>query len=513
MRKRFGRIKDEIFDGKLFENKKSIKSMANKKLNRNILFGDEVYIDMYAGIETYKKSNFLYGDFEDVRECFMEPNILQMNMSYIVKDYDGILYETYKDVFDNAGYNVKVINFIDYLDSDRFNVFSYFNYEQDVSMFVNLVTNAFAIDINSSEKLIKNAEKYLLEAILYYIMTELPHEEHNMKTVFRMLKLAKPYEGIESEYASDMDLLFNDLDDEEHMAYMKYQKFRTSAVRIEGMIIENVEKYLSLYNVNSIKNICNEDEICLEEMIDKYEILFVVTPTDAKEYERLADIFIYQILSYLDYLAEKKYHGKLPAPIHIMAPGMIHPIMDVVVDNCYKKNLIITLATDRLAKHTNIYSNIYNLIEKCSVFICYDFTNVEIKEYVKNLVIEKYNSDIHTEKRVDTDINIQLEDYMYIDDVDCIICIQYVKAICAEAFDAARLHNYEEITSKEMKEYLESVEQALAGQIYSNLLGALVKNTGTIKVGENVNIDIGAKNLITDKIYDNITMKVKKNMY
>ena len=70
MRKRFGRIKDEIFDGKLFENKKSIKSMANKKLNRNILFGDDVYIDMYAGIETYKKSNFLYGDYEDIRECF-----------------------------------------------------------------------------------------------------------------------------------------------------------------------------------------------------------------------------------------------------------------------------------------------------------------------------------------------------------------------------------------------------------------------------------------------------------
>ena len=57
MLKRFGRIKDEIFDGKLFENKKSIKSMANKKLNRNILFGDDVYIDMYAGLETYKKSH------------------------------------------------------------------------------------------------------------------------------------------------------------------------------------------------------------------------------------------------------------------------------------------------------------------------------------------------------------------------------------------------------------------------------------------------------------------------
>ena len=263
---------------------------------------------MYAGLETYKKSNFLYGDFDDIRECFMEPNILQMNMSYIVKDFDGILYETYKDTFDNAGYNVKVINFIDYLDSDKFNIFSYFNYEQDVSMFVNLITNSYAHDINNSERLIKNAEKYLLEAILYYIMIELPHEEHTMKTVFRMLKLAKPYEGIENEYESDMDLLFNDLEDEDHMALIKYKKFRTSAVRIEGLIIENIEKYLSLYNVNSIKSICNEDEVNLDEMIDKYEILFVVTPTDAKEYERLADIFVYQCLSYLEYIAEKKYN-------------------------------------------------------------------------------------------------------------------------------------------------------------------------------------------------------------
>ena len=30
----------------------------------------------------------------------------------IVKDYDGILYETYKDVFESNGFNVKCINFI-----------------------------------------------------------------------------------------------------------------------------------------------------------------------------------------------------------------------------------------------------------------------------------------------------------------------------------------------------------------------------------------------------------------
>ncbi|MBE5935171.1 MAG: hypothetical protein E7262_05205 [Lachnospiraceae bacterium] len=514
MKRRFGKIKDDIFNGKLFENKKSIRNMSNRKFSKNIIMGNDVYIDMYAGLETYKKSNFLYGNMTDIRECFLEPNILQMNMSYIVKDYDGVLYETYREIFENAGYNVKVVNFIDYLESDKFNVFSFFNYEQDVSMFVDLVTKSYTLDISNSERLVKSAEKYLLEAILYYIMIELPHEEHNMKTVFRMLKLAKPYDGVESEYASDLDLLFNDIDDnEEHMALYKYNKFKTSAARIERMVIENIEQYLALYNVNSIRTICNENEIQIEEMIDSYEILFVVTPLQAKEYERISDIFMYQSIMYLDYLAEKKYHGKLPAPIHIMAPGMISPLMDIAVENCYKRNMLLTLGTDRLAAYSNIYSNVYDLIEKCSVFICYDYNNLEIKEYVKSLVIEKYNSDIHTEEKVSVNANIEIEDYMEMEDADCVVCIQYVKAICAEVFEPSRLSSFEEVTSKEMKAYMESVEQALAGQIYSNLIGEISKNVGAIKIGDGVNIDIGAKKLITDRVYENITMKVKKNLF
>ena len=44
------------------------------------------------------------------------------------------------------------------------------------------------------------------------------------------------------------------------------------------------------------------------------------------------------------------------------------------------------------------------------------------------------------------------------------------------------------IIIQEMKEYMESVEQAVASQIYSNLICAINKNLDGIKIGENVNI-------------------------
>ena len=515
MRKKFGKRRNNtLIDGDLFENKKIVKNLANKKFLKNIILANDVYMDINAGIETYKKSNFLYGDMDDIRECFMEPNILQMNMSYIVKDYDGILYATYKDVFENVGYEVKVINFIDYLESDKFNVFEYFNYEQDVSMFVNMITDSYTSRLNHSEKLIKNAERYLLEAILYYIMVELPYKEHNMKTVFKLLELARPYDTADKEYASDLDLLFSDIDSEGeyHIALDKYKKFLASAVHIERVVIENVEKYLSLYNVNSIKSICNEDEIHIEDMVQEDEILFVVVPNESKEYEKIADIFMYQSMMYLDYIAEKEYKAKLPNPVHIMAPGMITPVMDMILKNCYKRNYIVTLGVDDLAKYEDCYNDIYELIEQCSVFICYDYNNVQIRDFVKRLVINKYNSDTKTEVKLDSSINIELEDYMSVDDADCIVFMQYIKAVCADIFEADRLEQYEEVTPKEMKEYMDSVEQALASQIYSNLICAINKNLDGIKIGENVNIDIGSKRLISDKVYENITMAVKKNM-
>lgn len=515
MKKKFGKRRNNmLIDGDLFENKKAVRNLSNKKFLKNIILANDVYIDINAGIETYKKSNFLYGDMDDIRECFIEPNILQMNMSYIVKDYDGILYATYKDVFENAGYEVKLVNFIDFLESDKFNVFEYFNYEQDVSMFVNLITDSYMNKLSHSEKLIKNAERNLLEAILYYIMIELPYKEHNMKTVFKMLELARPYNTDNTEYSSDLDLLFNDIDSDEsyHIALDKYKKFHTGAVHIEKTVVENVKKYLSLYDVNSIRSICNEDEIHIEEMVQEDEILFVVVPKESKEYEKIADIFMYQTMMYLDYIAEKEYKAKLPNPVHIMAPGMITPIVDIVLKNCFKRNYIVTFGVDSLAKYEDYYDDMYELIEQCSAFICYDYSNVQIRDFVKKLVINKYNSDIKTQEKLNPTINIELEDYMPVDDADCIVFLQYTKAICANIFEADRMSQYEDVSSKEMKEYMDSVEQAVASQIYSNLICAINKNLDGIKIGENVNIDIGSKKLIQDKVYENITMKVKKNM-
>ena len=248
---------------------------------KNIIFAEDVYMDIEASEDIYGKSNFVYGDMIDINKYFIEPNILQTNMSYIVKDYDGILYSKYRNMFEEYGYIVKNINFIETTDSFKYNPFDYFNYEDDVTKFVSLVLDANKLYMSDSEALIKNAESLFLESILYYVMLELPHDEHRMSTVSKLIQLAKPRNKIKEEYRSDLQLLFRIVEKEENkdenIALQKFNSFLQCAKHLEKIIIDNVEKYLAIYSMPSISQICEKDSLKVEEMVEDRQILFVIT--------------------------------------------------------------------------------------------------------------------------------------------------------------------------------------------------------------------------------------------
>ena len=73
---------------------------------------------------------------------FVKPNILQMHSSYVITDPKGLLVSECGKVLQENGYQIKVLNTVDFSKSMRYNPFDYIRSEKDILKFVTaLISN------------------------------------------------------------------------------------------------------------------------------------------------------------------------------------------------------------------------------------------------------------------------------------------------------------------------------------------------------------------------------------
>lgn len=136
---------------------------------------------------------FLCGSSNN-RTSFLESNIFQMNGSYIVSDYKGILYKDTQSVMRKNGYDVKFLDFKDFnKQSNHYNPFTYFNSDNDISIYVNHLFNGI---LQTSTDYINDAERAFARFLFMYVFHIGVEDDngvlqHNMAAVLKLL-----FEGI-----------------------------------------------------------------------------------------------------------------------------------------------------------------------------------------------------------------------------------------------------------------------------------------------------------------------------
>ena len=69
----------------------------------------------------------------------IKPNLMQMNASYIVTDPKGTVLEECGKMLQRGGYEIKILNTIDFKQSMRYNPFKYIRCENDILKLVNCI--------------------------------------------------------------------------------------------------------------------------------------------------------------------------------------------------------------------------------------------------------------------------------------------------------------------------------------------------------------------------------------
>ena len=139
--------------------------------------------------------------------------------------------------------------------------------------------------------------------------------------------------------------------------------------------------------------------------------------------------------------------------------------------------------------------------------------NEYIKDFIRYKIVEGVNLDSYSEEEKIDEESFDLDEYMSDVDRECYLTfIQYSRPILCKEYDIEESDNYI-ISDNRVKKYkMDLLKEEIENQIYRNLIYEIDVNQKSVKYRENVNVDISARQLISDEIYSNIEMKLNKTL-
>lgn len=166
----------------------------------------------------------------------IKPNLLQCTSemypcSFVVTDPKGDIVVDVGNVLLQNGYQIRVLNTINFKNSMHYNPFAYIHSEKDILKLVDcLIINTTDKSKTGGDEFWTKAERLLYTALIGYIHYEAPEEEQNMTTLVDMINSMEVREDDEL-FMNRVDLLFMELEDKDphHFAVRQYQKYKLAA--------------------------------------------------------------------------------------------------------------------------------------------------------------------------------------------------------------------------------------------------------------------------------------------
>lgn len=162
---------------------------------------------------------------------FVKPNLMQMHSSYVVTDPKGTVLLEVGRMLQKGGYEIKILNTINFKKSMHYNPFVYIRSEKDILKLVNtIIANTKGDGDKSGEDFWVKAEKLYYQALIGYIWYEAPEEEKNIITLLEMINASEAREDDEN-FKNAVDLMFDELEqrEPEHFAVRQYKKYKLAA--------------------------------------------------------------------------------------------------------------------------------------------------------------------------------------------------------------------------------------------------------------------------------------------
>jgi type IV secretion system protein VirD4 len=327
---------------------------------------------------------------------YVRPNIMQLNTSFVVTDPKSELLKSTGHLLKKKGYEIKVLNLVNFGESDSYNPFMYIRDDKDVIKLINnLIANTTPKSARESDPFWTKAETALLQALMFYLVYEAPKYEQNFSMIMTMLEYAGASEEDEN-MESALDMLFGKLEltNPTHIALKQYKVFKKAAGKTAKSILVSCAVRLAAFNLKQIKNITNHDEMDIANLARKKTAIFAVVPDNDSSFNYIIGMLYTQVFQEMYYQADHVHGGMLPIPLHVCMDEFSNIALpdefDKVLSTMRSRGISASIILQNLAQLKGLFkasqSAWETIVGNCDSFLYLGGNEKSTHDYVSKLL-------------------------------------------------------------------------------------------------------------------------------
>ena len=364
-------------------------------------------------------------------------------------------------MFQNAGYEIKVLNTINFKKSMHYNPFSYIHDEKDILKLVNtLIVNTKGEGQQATEDFWVKAERLLYQAYIGYIFYECVEDEQNFTTLIDMINASETKEEDES-YENAIDLIFKELEeyDSEHFAVKQYKKYKLAAGKTAKSILISCGARLAPFDIKELREITSYDELELDTLGDSKAALFLIMSDTDATFNFLISMIYTQLFNLLCEKADDVYGGRLPVHVRCLIDEMANigqiPNLEKLMATIRSREISAALVLQAKSQLKAIYKdNADTIIGNCDsqIFLggSEQTTLKDLNSTLGKETIDMYNTGETRGQSQSYNMNYQKvgHDLMSIDELavmdgsKCIVQVRGVRPFLSDKYDLTKHPNY-----------------------------------------------------------------------
>ena len=296
---------------------------------------------------------------------WLKPNLLQCTSktyptSFVVTDPKGDIVVSCGHALQKNGYQIKILNSLNFKKSMHYNPFAYIHSEKDILKLVTTLIANTKGEGKAGDDFWVKAETLLYTALIGYIHYEAPVEEQNFSTLIEFINAMEVREDDE-DFKNPVDLMFEELKKRkpDHFAVRQYAKFKLSAGKTAKSILISCGARLAPFDIPQLREIMSYDELELDRMGDRRTATFFCISDTDSTYNFLVALAFSQMFNLLCERADNVHGGRLPHHVRVLwdeaaNTGQV-PNLEKLVAVIRSREISLCLLYQQLAQCKAIY--------------------------------------------------------------------------------------------------------------------------------------------------------------
>ena len=250
---------------------------------------------------------------------WLKPNLMQCHSSYVITDPKGSVIVECGQLLQREGYQIRILNTINFKKSMHYNPFAYIRSEKDILKLVSALIANTKGEGKAGDDFWTKAETLLYTALIGYIFYEAPQEEQNFSTLLDMINASEVREDDEI-FQNPVDLMFSALEDREpeHFAVRQYKKYKLAAGKTAKSILISCGARLAPFDIKELRELTAYDELELDQLGDRKTALFIIISDTDDTFNFLVALAYTQLFNLLCDKADDQYGGRLPVHVRCL---------------------------------------------------------------------------------------------------------------------------------------------------------------------------------------------------